>query len=393
MRTTGKIIPGYRKHRGSGQAIVTLNGKDHYLGPHGSKVSKNEYDRLIAEWLARGRTTEQSEDQHEFAIVELILAYSKHCRQYYRKNGKITNEVTAILNALKVVKEIYGRQSANDFGPLKLQVVQNKMIELGWCRSQINKQISRVIRAFRWGVSKELINANVAYGLREVAGLRRGRTAAKESQPVLPVADALVDQTLPLVSSVVADMIRLQRLTGMRPAEVCQVRPSDVDTTGDVWKYRPESHKTEHHGHSRVIAIGPRGQDILRPYLLRASTDYCFSPVDSEKKRRQQQTENRKTPSHHGNRVGTNRKRKPEVTAGPAYTTDSYRRAIKRGCDKAKIPAWAPNQLRHSAATRIRAQFGLEAAQVTLGHSNANITQVYAERDLSKAIEVARQVG
>jgi integrase len=54
---------------------------------------------------------------------------------------------------------------------------------------------------------------------------------------------------------------------------------------------------------------------------------------------------------------------------------------------------WSPNQLRHTAGTEIRRQFGLEAAQVTLGHSNANVTQIYAERDLAKAAEIMRQVG
>ena len=54
---------------------------------------------------------------------------------------------------------------------------------------------------------------------------------------------------------------------------------------------------------------------------------------------------------------------------------------------------WSPNQLRHAAATEIRREFGLEAAQVILGHSQANVTQVYAERDLAKGLEVARQIG
>jgi site-specific recombinase XerC len=54
---------------------------------------------------------------------------------------------------------------------------------------------------------------------------------------------------------------------------------------------------------------------------------------------------------------------------------------------------WFPNQLRHSAATEFRRQFGLEAAQVLLGHSKADVTQVYAERDFAKAAAVARQIG
>jgi len=47
--------PKYTKHKASGQAVVRINGRDYYLGPHGSKVSVAEYDRLIAEWLANGR--------------------------------------------------------------------------------------------------------------------------------------------------------------------------------------------------------------------------------------------------------------------------------------------------------------------------------------------------
>ena len=54
---------------------------------------------------------------------------------------------------------------------------------------------------------------------------------------------------------------------------------------------------------------------------------------------------------------------------------------------------WSPNRLRHSAATAIRRQFGLEAAQVTLGHASADVTQVYAEGDSEKAAEVMRLIG
>ena len=52
--------PKYRKHRPSGQAVVTLDGRDHYLGPHGSEASLAAYDRLTGEWLANGRSTDVS---------------------------------------------------------------------------------------------------------------------------------------------------------------------------------------------------------------------------------------------------------------------------------------------------------------------------------------------
>ena len=52
MPTLISSVPKYRKHKATGQAIVTIQGRDFYLGPHGTKASKLEYDRLIGEWLA-----------------------------------------------------------------------------------------------------------------------------------------------------------------------------------------------------------------------------------------------------------------------------------------------------------------------------------------------------
>ena len=54
-QTENGRVPSYRLHKQSGQAIVTFNGKDHTLGEHGSAVSKEKYNRLIAEWLSNNR--------------------------------------------------------------------------------------------------------------------------------------------------------------------------------------------------------------------------------------------------------------------------------------------------------------------------------------------------
>ena len=53
-------VPKYRKHKPTGKAIVTFsNGfgqrRDYQLGNYGSKDSKAEYRRLLAEWLAGNR--------------------------------------------------------------------------------------------------------------------------------------------------------------------------------------------------------------------------------------------------------------------------------------------------------------------------------------------------
>ena len=185
------------------------------------------------------------------------------------------------------------------------------------------------------------------------------------------------------------------------------LRPCDIDRQSDVWLYRPGSHKCEHHGRSRIIAIGPRAQAILAPYLFRDPRSYCFSPQESERQRKDDVRAKRKTkvqPSQ-ADRSKPNAKRKP----GDYYTRTSYLWAIRRACERAfpapdglegdgmkawkKANWWHPNQLRHSLGTEVRQRFGLEAAQVVLGHSKADVTQVYAERDQRLAVEVARQVG
>jgi integrase len=74
-------------------------------------------------------------------------------------------------------------------------------------------------------------------------------------------------------------------------------------------------------------------------------------------------------------------------------TANSFRRAIHQACDKAGIDRWSPNRLRHSTATEVRREFGLEGAQIILDHTSANVSQVYAERDIAKGVEIARKIG
>lgn len=385
-------LPRYRKHKASGQAVVTLNGRDHYLGPHGSRVSRTQYDRLVGEWLANGRRPMVA-DAAGITVVELLARYWHYAKEHYVKGGEPTGEQAAIRAAMRPLKELYGKEPAAEFGPLSLEAVRRRMIDMGWARGNINRSVNRVRRIFRWGVSKQLIPSEVVQALATVDGLRKGRADVRETAPIMPVEGDAVDATIEHLPDVVSDMVTLQRLTGMRPAEVCIIRPCDIDRSAEVWTYRPDSHKTEHHSRDRVVFIGPKAQAILLKYLARAAESSCFQPADSEAKRLASRHAARVTPANAGNKPGSNRVRRPRRRPGDAYTVDSYRRAIHRACDRAKIPRWSPNRLRHAAATAVRSRFGLEAAQIVLGHSSANITQVYAERDNAKGREVAKLIG
>lgn len=342
-------------------------------------------------------------------LNQLVLGFLRHGEQYYRKNGKLTREYGIIKEAVASMVQLFGDIQVADFGPLRLKSVRDEMIKRGWSRRYINKQVGRLVRCFRWGVENELVPETVYRALRTVPGLKKGRTQAPDYDPVSPVAEAIVAATLAKLSRVVADMVRFQMMTGCRPEEVCALNRNEIDTSGDVWVFQPGTHKTMHLGKLRHVIIGPKAQEVIRSYLLKVHNEFLFSPQDAVDQERAERRSRRSTPLHRGNRAETNRVRNPRRLPGEQYTTASYRRAITRGCDVAypvpknatreEIQArnekyhWTPNQLRHLAATTIRREFGLEASQVVLGHSSANTTEIYAQRDLRLAMEVMRKIG
>jgi integrase len=310
---------------------------------------------------------------------------------------------------------LYGLLSVADFSLLKLKAVRQRMIDADLSRGVVNHRVRRIVRIFKWGVAEEIVPESVWRSLTTVRGLQRGRSPARETLPIAPVAVEVVDATLPHLLPPVRAMAELQLVTGMRPGEVCAMRGCDLDMTGDVWLYRPARHKTQHHGKERVIAIGPRGQGIVRSFLKLDTQAYLFSPKDAVAALRKRQREARKSKVPPAQEC--RKKRKPKLQPGDCYTALSYGHAVAKAilrtntaaacatckplkpearceqCKAAGLPHWHPHQLRHTHATEVRRRYGLEAAQVALGHSQAAITEIYAERDTALAVRVAKEIG
>ena len=389
-------VPKYRHFKSKDLAMVEIAGKVIYLGKYGTPESHAEYSRLVQEYLAAPATKPSGNAAHPDGptVNELILAYwEQHVASYYMKNGRPTSEQSCIKQAMRFLRPEYGHTRANDFGPLALKVVRKSLISSGRCRAVINKDVNRIRRMFRWATEHEMVPVTVFQALKTVPDLRAGRSSAKESKPVRPVSEEHVQATLPHVPLQISAMIRLQLLTGARPGEITAIRPCDVQISeGPVWVYRPQEHKTEHHDRQRLIPIGPRAQEILRPWLDRDASSHCFSPAEAMESWNARRRQARKTPMT-PSQAKRERKAKPKRLPGPRYTRDSYRQAIGRACLAADIPPWHPNQLRHTRATEIRSKFGIEAAQTILGHSKADVTQVYAERDLAKAVAIMGEIG
>lgn len=403
-------IPQYRLHKSSGQAVVVLAGKSIYLGLFNSPESRIRYDRVLADWLTARRSSPAPSPAHHspsspsvpgpdanLSVNELVLAYWSHCKHYYRKQGQPSGELPPIKFALGFVRRLHGAIPARSFGPLALKAVRDAMVthprtrqvkvwnsttgdhrletkvySVGLARRTINKQLGRIKRMFAWAVAEELLPPSVHEALQRVEGLRKDRSAAKESPRIGPVPDTMVAAILHFLTPPVRAMVQVQRLSGCRPQDVVQMRGEDLATNGTIWEFRPQSYKTEHRNpdanadRERVIYLGPRAQVVLQPFLAMARGGYLFRPGQ----------ENRAS-----------------GVRSSHYRVAGYRQAIRRACQKAKIAVWVPLQLRHTAATEIRRRFGLEASQAVLGHAELGVTQVYAEVDRSAAQRVMGEVG
>jgi integrase len=439
-RKTGSP-PSYRLHKPSDQAVVTIDGQDLYLGKFGSPESHEKYERLIKAWRDRRQPAAGPAPLPPLSaspptVNELILAYVRHAAAYYQADtAGEQKEVGCIKDALRIVRALSGPLPATEFGPKALKAVRVEMVRKGWARTYTNHQVNRIKRMFRWATEEELIPATVYHALQAVKGLRKGLPGVRETKKIRPVATGAIKKVLKQVGPVVRAMILFQFHTGCRPSEVCRLKPKRIDRGGEVWVYRPGRHKTAHHGKRRRILIGPRAQKVLAPWLEGVGPDdFVFTPRKSEMLRQTARRVARKTPlwPSHLARLAKKRKAQPKRSKRERYDTPSYRRAIERACDKAfplpqrlarrrqengkpesqaawwaRLTAeerdevrvwrrehrWRPNQLRHTAATRIRKRHGIEMARIILGHSTAFTTEIYAEADQKKATVIMGKMG
>lgn len=394
-------IPKLRRQknrRGPDRAFVELNGDRFYLGPYGTPESREAYRRTIAEWLATGQppAREKRTGGADAPTIAILAArYLEWAEKYYRDaHGQPTGSAETAARILRPVISLYATLPAADFTPRCLEACAAEMVRLRWTRRGVNRALVRIRSIFKFGVRVGIVPSGVHEALRSVPGLKRGRTAATETDPILPAPERAIEAVKPHLSRQVRAMVDIQLLTGARPGEVCIMRPVDIDMTAAVWLYTPADHKNAHREQARTIYLGPRAQAIITPFLTGRAVDaYLFSPIEAEAERRAALAEKRTTPLRQGNSAGTNRRRRPKRQPGPVYDTDSYRRAIHRACDAAGIDRWSPGRLRHNAGTMLRREYGLDTARAILGHRSTAVTEIYAEIDREKAVGVIGKVG
>jgi integrase len=313
-------------------------------------------------------------------VSQVLEAYRQYANQKYTdptERDRIETAITAVL-------ELYGNQPAASFKAKAFRDVRARMLTTSRrkgnvrCRNYVNKLAGTIKTIWRWLASEELVPAESAQSVCMVPKISHG-DGGVEKLPVLPPCPTDVEKTIAAAPKMVADMLRVQLLTGARPKEIRTMRLEEISRSPDqpiplpgtgqtvaalrcgetvVWVMAQAEHKTLKRGKSHVVVIGPKAQKILDTWF-REEGGFVFLT-----------------------RLGT------------VYRKDSYARAVARACVKAGVKPWAPNQLRHKKATDIAGQFDHATAAAVLGHAaGSGATRVYVEQAIRRGAEAMAEVG
>lgn len=400
-------MPSLRYHI-SGQAVVSIGGRDFYLGKRGTASSAAKYAVLIGLYQSGGlklpddfdesvleersqllnplipaSLTATHQGDEPILVQHVTAAYRGHVKKRYANEKAESHRLNQICDELD---RHFGTRAADTFGPRALQDQRQRWIDSGNSRVYCNRLTNCIVRIYKWAVAQELIEESTWTRLKSVEPLRCGQTEAPETTPVVPVSLEHVRATAKLLSPVIKTMLRVHVATGMRPSELCSMRPCDIDQSGVEWVYRPPKHKNANKGKARAIPIVGDARFALEAYMDRDPQCYCFSPAESMAWYRAKMRAERKGYGSYKKLV-----EQPAKEPRDHYDSGSYRQSIQRAAKTAKVPSWHPYQIRHMTATMVRAAFDSpDFSQALLGHSNVSMTEHYAKVSENKAIEAAR---
>ncbi|QEL17137.1 tyrosine-type recombinase/integrase [Limnoglobus roseus] len=378
-------IPAYCLHKPTGQAYVALseNGKRRtiYLGVWGTPQSRRRYAEVIAslDGPASGGTIPKgsastpptplppsSTPPTGLSLADAYALWIAHARTYYPVRAGTTSQVENIERSWEPLLTLFPEARIETLTKKNYTAVREEMIRRGWARKTIQRRWNLILLGLRWLAGEESI-PDAAVLTATLPRLRPHRSAAPELPPIRPVPLVVVRATQEKLNPVLRSMVELQLLTGMRPGEVRELRKSDL-----VWAdglagegvpvaVQISHHKTAYRGRPRLVPLSPTAGRLVADRLAIGDSDcdWVFTLFRALKKK------------------------------GTPYKRRIYGLSIHKACDRAGVPRWHPNQIRHWAATEVRKHRNLDAARALLGHSETATTEIYAEMDAEAAKRAA----
>lgn len=317
-------------------------------GKYRSAESLAEYHRLCEIVRETGELPPLDTLAKPLVIKDLCKRYLHYLKE---KHGKNSNEPVYIGYALKAIRKSFANLPVKEFGPAQLKTVRSELVQAGYVRRTCNKRIQQIVRLFRWAVSEDLAEPDQWQRLQAIEPIARGQFGAVDRPRTRPVSDEHFHLTLQHASPKVAAALRILALTGMRTGELLQMRPQDVDMTGDHWIYRPQSHKTQHKTGDTLIAVPAPAVATLATYMPKKYSDRWFP-----------------------------------------HCSSWLRLAVKRICQAHDIPLWHPHQLRHRFVTKVANAINEKAAQTLARHHDPKMTDHYTAKDIEPLIRLMDQL-
>jgi integrase len=269
---------------------------------------------------------------------------------YLEKNGDLDKrDAYNLYRAFEVLLEKFPNIGTDALDGDCLETFQKHLASKGYAWGYCQKLVQFIRAVFYWGARKKLVSAALAYELKLVPPLKHGTTRGSINRQDVPRAD--VEKALPFFPLVIADMVRLQLLTGMRPSEVCGMTPGEINKTlfADRWLYEPAKHKNAWRGKKRTILLGQAAKDIIE----RNNGSDVHKPVFANHRQE-------------------------------SYKEMRYAHVVRTVLKLNGLPKFTPYQLRHTAFTEVSLEFGCDYADAFVGHSVKGVAGVYDHSQLQK---------
>jgi integrase len=402
-----------------------------HLGVWQSIEAESKWRRIAAEYVRNPSAGAMSADA--VTVADVMTGYLESLK----RNGASVNVRDQDGRACTSLAVAYGDLPIGEFGPVQIKTWASSLAdtnlaaEFGWERPRLDDKpskslgrktvkafIAAVLRAIRWAIGNDLVrsaetriedlaNTDVMAGIK-----------AKPPKKRHPADSMDVERTLQELTPTLQTAVLILRLTGMRTMEMLTMRPIDIRRGGVfqlangqririkeeseaarkrgeigpddvVWWYVPESHKTAHHGISRVIPIMPVVQKLLAMLPGRDSDAPYISPKESTAEFRDRQRINRISTGRKPQFMREKKKR-PKKAPTDQYQASQFRQAILRACKRAGVDPWTPHQLRHAASTAaVDATGDIRAVQQLLGHDSPRTTEGYTATTMAGAVRAA----
>ncbi len=302
-----------------------------------------------------------------------------------------------VRKVIGLVLDDFGTVVVDDFDSVEFRRAQELVALEGqrkgegkkvWSFSHVNKLMKYLVSVLKWGVSRKLFPASNLLEIKTVEPVGRGDEVyeLEVNEPRTDVPDEVILASLPHLSPILQDMVRIQRAACMRPSEVCGPRVLNI-MTAKSGVVTIGKHKTMRFQVKRYAAFSPAEMEILRKHCRgKGADEYVFSPRDAIR------------PTWESYGWDSAKIEEKSLFYADHYTPETYYHAIQYRLKKAReagvvIPRWFPYQLRHAAVTANSLRYGVETAAYIAGHKSIKTTEIYDHKGEQLARLAAEERG